>query len=290
MPGTAHEILVSVLQDQPELLGALVERLLGRPLAPLVIADSTVRQVISAEVRPDLLLSGPDRRWVGVEVQTRVDPDKARRWPLFASIQNDRHGAGDLLVITHSPHVARWARSVASAAGPLGSRLSFAPVVLLLAGESNLQKILDESRPELAFFAAWAMHPRHGGAARAVVLRALELSKRLEPALQDAQVGAILKVLSERMLAFLQEVSMDPAKLPESPAFRKFREHFEARGEARGEVRALLVILKARGLVPSEQERSLISSCDDVAQLDEWITRAATAQSVADVLARRQTS
>jgi hypothetical protein len=238
-----------------------------------------VRFTATSEIRPDLLFSEGSGRWVGVEVQRRIDTEKARRWPLLCSIQNDRHGAGDLIVITHRRSVARWARRVATARGPLGSRLSFTPVVLSLAEPANLARLLDAARPELAFFAAWAMHARHGSGARAVVVRSLDLSRRLAPALQAAQIGAILKVLSERMLAFLAEVEMDPEKLPESPHYRKFREALEARGEAR----ALFALLKLRGIVPTEDERLRITSCTDAAMLERWIVQAADARSIADV-------
>ena len=66
----------------------------------------------------------------------------------------------------------------------------------------------------------------------------------------------------------------------------------EARGEARGKAEgkaegrraALLAILSARvlGISPELQER--IEQCADIATLDRWITRAATAQSAAEAL------
>ena len=56
-----------------------------------------------------------------------------------------------------------------------------------------------------------------------------------------------------------------------------------AHGEARGEARAVLRVLKSRGLRPTRAQRELIESCDDVAQLDAWCDRAATAVTVAMV-------
>jgi hypothetical protein len=56
-----------------------------------------------------------------------------------------------------------------------------------------------------------------------------------------------------------------------------------AQGEARGEARAILRVLKSRGLSPTLAQRELIESCVDVAQLDTWCDRALTATTVAMV-------
>ena len=58
----------------------------------------------------------------------------------------------------------------------------------------------------------------------------------------------------------------------------------EARGEARGEAKSLLMVLTARGLDVNEDIRARITSCTDTEQLATWLRRAATADSVEDVL------
>ena len=59
----------------------------------------------------------------------------------------------------------------------------------------------------------------------------------------------------------------------------------EARGEARGEARALLTLLSARGLPVSDAVRTQIGTCTDLATLDRWIARAATATTAEQVVA-----
>lgn len=59
-----------------------------------------------------------------------------------------------------------------------------------------------------------------------------------------------------------------------------------AEGEARGEAKALLKFLTVRGLRLTEPQRKRVLSCADPAQLERWIERAATAQSVSEVLGR----
>ncbi|WP_437652488.1 hypothetical protein [Sorangium sp. So ce1182] len=304
MPSTPHEVLIVALREQPGLLGALVSRLTGvqlpRSLKP---ADATLRFVKPAELRLDLVLQGGRRRWVLVELQRSVDPAKRRRWPLAASLLFSQTGAlGDVIVITARRAVARWAERVACVRTRLGTTLQLKPVVLHL-GAAESKALLDERRPELALFAAWAMQHRHGPAARAVVERAFELTERLPRALRRAQQRAILSVLSERMLELLREASMNPDKIPETPAARKLRLFLEAQGRkkgraegrAEGEVKgraegrqeALITLLRARGLAPSPDDEARIRGCADAAKLDRWIARAATATTVREALGTR---
>jgi len=58
-----------------------------------------------------------------------------------------------------------------------------------------------------------------------------------------------------------------------------------AEGAATGKIAAILAVLAARGIAITAQERTRIESCRDLVTLDRWITRAATAASVEEVLA-----
>jgi hypothetical protein len=176
--------------------------------------------------------------------------------------------------------------------------------VVLHLGAAESKALLDERHPELALFAAWAMQHRHGPKAREVVERAFELTERLPRALRGAQRRAILSVLSEPMLALLREASMNPDKIPETPAARKLRLFLEAqgrkkgraegeakgraegeaKGQAEGRQDALLTLLRARGIAASRDEEARIRACADATKLDRWIERAATASSVREVL------
>lgn len=359
MPGSAHEVLVVALREQPALLGALVEKLTGvalpRGLEPV---DSAVRFIKTAEVRPDLLFLRPGKEWAIVELQGRRDPAKRRRWLLAASALLDQTGAlGEVIVITARSDVARWALKVAHHRSRLGTKLALTPVVLHL-GLSDCEALLDEQRPELSLFAAWAMQSRHGPKARAVVERAIELTARLPAPLRRAQMRAIVSVLSEPMLAMLREAAMNPDKIPETPAARRTRLFLEAQGrkrgriegeakgraegkqevlhmlreasmnpdkipetpaarrtrlfleaqgrkrgriegevkgraegEAKGEAKgradgkreAVLALLKVRGLSVAAEDLAALHGCADIALLDQWIVKAATATSASDV-------
>ena len=297
-----------ILAEQPELFALLLRKVAGVELqAPLTRADAAVRYTQVIEVRPDLLFHTPDGASVALEVQGDEDDDKGRRWGVLMAVVHDTSGVmGDLVILTWSPRVARWAGRVGHVRGPLGTRSTLTPIVILLSGEV-VEELLDPAHPELAFFAAWAMQHRHGRKAKRTVERALTITERLPGPLREAQRRAIYQVLSERMLAFLEEAAMDPSKIPESPRAREVREkqdamlaravetmdpllkaHLEAgaeargeaRGEVRGEARALLTFLTARGFAPSDADRARVLGCRDLATLDRWTRQAVTASSI----------
>ena len=58
-----------------------------------------------------------------------------------------------------------------------------------------------------------------------------------------------------------------------------------AEGEARGKGEAVLRLLDARGLAPSQEQRDRVTSSTDPSQLDLWFDRAVTARSAAEVFA-----
>lgn len=62
-----------------------------------------------------------------------------------------------------------------------------------------------------------------------------------------------------------------------------FAKTYFGRGRADGEVRAVLLMLKARGLAVSEEARQRMVACQDIAQLDCWAERAATVSDVAEL-------
>lgn len=302
MAGVPHDLVVLALRDRPELLSCLLERVAGARLSGrLEVVDSAVRFAASLETRPDLLFSLPSSGsdpspWLMVEVQNRKDEQKGRSWHLSTSVLLQQGGMGDLVVVTSSRSVARWASRVAHHRGVLGTRKRLSPVVLHLS-KDHLASLLDPAAPELALFAVWARCRGAGPEAKRVALRALEVSESLPEGLREAQVRAILAMLGERLLRVLKETIMDVTQIPETKASRAFRLFYEERGRAmllakrsadafaEGQRGALLAVLAARGLAVTEAERSRIEAISDPAALDEHIRRAATARTVAEVLA-----
>jgi hypothetical protein len=137
------------------------------------------------------------------------------------------------------------------------------------------------------------MHDRYGPEAQAIVERATDLIETLaDEALRRLLLRRILGMLHEKLLTLIrQAATMDPHKIPTSPALQRLGEEFQAMygqqlgAEARGEAGALLKFLAARGFVVPEAWRARVVACDDVATLDRWITRAARAATLDEVFA-----
>ncbi|MDT5024739.1 MAG: hypothetical protein QOE61_1165 [Micromonosporaceae bacterium] len=54
-------------------------------------------------------------------------------------------------------------------------------------------------------------------------------------------------------------------------------------GRAEGEATAVLAVLDARGIDVPDDARTRITECSDLNQLDTWVRRAATAESIDDL-------
>jgi len=294
MPGSAHETLVSLLQQRPEYLDALLVARGHRAVAASLTAkDSALRVANPLEVRPDVVLLADGERgaWVVVEVQRGRDDDKQRKWLAAAGVLLDaRRAMGDVVVITHDASVARWAEGLCAVEGPGGTRLWLEPVVVQLT-LAEVDALLAPGRAELALFAAWAVHDQSGARARAAVERAAETILAVEdPTLRDELIRAMLTMLGDPLRRIVQEIlSMKPLVLPEDPLVTEFINTFEARGEARGKAEgkadALLQLLTARGVAVDDEARARILACRDLPTLDRWFLRAVTATSTAAVLA-----
>jgi hypothetical protein len=302
MPSRAHEIPVACLSRDPSLLSALAKKLGKPPPAGHRPVDSTVRIADPAEVRPDIILArGKRGPWSAIEIQLRIDDDKGRRWLLLvALLYNERGCMGELWVITASKRTAEWARTACDATGKNGTRVRLEPIVLLI-GRDEVDALLDEGRPSLAFFAAWAMQGRRGPEAERVLKRTMELTDRLPArALRRQQRTDIMGVLNGRLAEKLKEKVMEPKRSTEPRWVREMREEMfgdqvralkpkfvaegEAKGEAKGKREALLLVLEGRGLSITRPQRAAILACDDLVKLDRWIAASGTAASVAELL------
>ena len=125
MASAAHETLVAMFTEQPTLLHVLLAKLGHDGAALPPVTDSAVRFIEPAEVRPDAFFEAPDVPWIGVEVQGTEDDAKRRRWPLLVAIKLDQSTImGDLVVITHSRALGKWARTCVVHRGPRGTVLT----------------------------------------------------------------------------------------------------------------------------------------------------------------------
>ncbi len=63
----------------------------------------------------------------------------------------------------------------------------------------------------------------------------------------------------------------------------RYQSEFANRYFSQGEANALLRILDARDIVASDEFRQRVATCTDLDQLDAWVLRAATANTIEDL-------
>lgn len=237
-----------------------------------------LRQLAGAEIEGDLSpLEGaplpafrrPDGAWLAATVVDQNDDDVRAGWPALVSLLSRHAGAdGDLVVFTSSKDTARWAKKLQHRDGPLGTRLTMAPLVVH-AGLDEAERLVVDASPAAALIAAWAVHRKDGPRSRRVLASALARLDEL-PDSRDRRwwLLATLRLLSGPQLAHI--ASMRSA-LPRSEAFAQFCTSLEAQAEARGKAAALLRLLDARSLPLSPDQRAFIARCHHLPTVDRWL-------------------
>ena len=290
MPSAAHETMVEFIRSHPQWFDALLRTMgLGALPAGARAIDPSARVVDPGTVQVDVLLSsGEAGPWAVVELQRDDDPTKGRRWLLAAAALHDRRGVmGDVFVVTHARAVARWASTAAVVEGPHGTRLALVPRVVCLR-RADAEALLATGRPELALFAAWAVHAQRSDAAARLVRRAIGTMSALpDAALRGALVRGMINMVGDELRAKLLELLMDLSKVTEGPLMRDLREEFERRGKLEGKLEgkasALLRVLTRRGIAIDDAMRAGVLACTDATTLDAWLDRAVTAADAAEV-------
>lgn len=296
MPTEWHDSAKKLFERDPELVADILRDLMGvsslkgvrlTPF-PQVISDKPPGDLI-----PDLLfLAGPTRepvRCIIVEIQKGDSEDKRRQWPRYLTALWTKYGCPvDLLVICPDEVTARWCGQ---------------PIPTNLEEFTCRPKPLPPSRvPAITSAEEVAANPGLGVLSVAY--------HGADPAVADAFVagtasaGADLgrtyydygyDMSADAVQNMLEELMTTTYRWPHSPTLRKEHEagfvegkaegkaEAKAEAEVKGERNTVLMVLKARNLTPTDEQRELVSACDDLGTLKQWAERAVTATSTEDV-------
>lgn len=286
-PSTKHELALLWLRDAPSRLSALLALTGHVPCPATMVVDDSALKAEPVDVVVDTVLrETASKEWALVEVQRQRDEEKARRWPLAMAAMGNAHGtAGQLVVLTASATVARWARRVAMHRGPEGY-WGVEPTVLRL-GYAEAEALLERGPPDLVFFAAWAVQGRRGPRARAIVVRALaRVSEVGDERLRARLRESILAVLDPRLVKTVRrEAMIDLDQIPKNPAVEQWKAELRAEGRVEGQARMLVRLLRRRGLVVSAEAEARLLATTDLARLDRWADHALVVTSVDELLA-----
>jgi hypothetical protein len=276
MLSLAHESLVLLFRNRPELAPELVRDVLGLELpaySEARVDSADLSDVVPAEYRAVLvvlLVDGKPVFAIVVEVQLSPDDRKRFTWPVYAAGLRARLECDCIvLVVTPSAPVARWAAQPIR----LGARSVFEPVVI---GPAGVPVVTDpDAPPELALLSVVA----HG---HGDLHQAVEIAIAAEHAARKLQDADRRAVYYDLIVAALSEAAQEAfVMLPQgyewqSDLARNSAARGRAEGEARGRAEGVLEVLEARGIAVSDVERQRVLGCTDLDRLRCWMRRAAT--------------
>ncbi|HET8661696.1 MAG TPA: hypothetical protein VFM55_22215 [Micromonosporaceae bacterium] len=296
MPSHLHEVLIEMFRDRPALVADLLASPLGVALPEFHkarVSAGELTDVMPTEYRADAVITldvaDTPVFAVVVEVQLRIDARKRYTWPAYVATLHARlERPVMLLVVCPDRAVAAWCATPIVVTDP---GLTLTPVVL---GPRQVPVVTDAGvarrHPELTILSVLTHGARQDPpAVFEALLAALDVIDRDHA---DLYTDLVLTALPAAARVLLEEFMTTATHRYQSDFARRYFSQGEAQGEARGEARgeakgeakALLAILDARGVHVPDDIRAGIVTCTDLAQLESWIRRAATADKIHDVL------
>lgn len=287
MPSHLHEALIDLFRHRPELAAALLSASFGVdvPAYQGIRLDSgELTDLAPTEYRADAVVVLTTREVpvlaVVVEVQLRRDANKRRSWPVYLATLHARLRCPSLLLVV-CPHraTAAWCAEPIDLGHP---GWVLCPLVLGPAQVPVVTDPIEASRlPELAVLSAIA----HGGAKQHE--KVLEALLAALSSIDDDQAhlyaDVVLAALPRAARAHLEALMKSGTYEYQSDFARRYYGEGKAQGTAEGEAKAVLAVLAARGITVPDDIRQRINECTDLEQLETWVRRAATADSIYDV-------
>jgi hypothetical protein len=295
MLSSLHEALVKMFELRPALAADLLTDALGMDLPDYGHArlePGSFSDLVPAEYRADAVVvltatddpADPPVRAVVVEVQLGPDKSKPWSWPVYLSTLRARLRCPTaLLVVCVKPAIARWCAAPLDLGHP---DWVLRPLVL---GPDRVPLVTDARQagdaPEVAVLSAMAyrLHPERNKVLEALAGGLASVDAERATLYNDI----VLAALPAAARRYLEGLMGTGTYEYQSEFVRKFvfqgRAEGRVEGRVEGEAKAVLAFLDARGIVVSDEARARIAGCSDIEQLDAWIRRAATAESVDDL-------
>jgi hypothetical protein len=290
----SHEGPLDLVRDHPEIAVELVRGTVGVELPgqmDVSLAPTDMSAVVPVQYLADMVVlisdaaTGEPALAVIIEPQLRDNETKRYSWPVYVATARrvSKCPAAVLVVLCPDPGEAEKCRQPIRTGHP---GFDLAPVVIDSGGPPG-GHAGNGGSPYLTVFAAsmGGINMESEPGARRV------LDAMAGPGVNDAdrlRMTAIILRLASDAARQLLEAMMTTSEYEKTFIERIHDEGIaegEARGEARGKGEAVLRLLDARGLAPSQEQRDRVTSSTDPAQLDLWFDRAVTARTAAEVFA-----
>jgi hypothetical protein len=285
-----HEVLVDIFKNRPSLAAELLAEALDVSLPSYTearLASIDLTDIQPAEYRADavviLLRHGVPVRVIIVEVQLAVDPGKRFSWPAYVTVSRAIHRCpAGLLIVAPDPAVAAWCAKPIKTGIP---GFVLRPPVL---SRTAVPKVTDPEeaarRPELGVLSAMAHgKTKQGATIAAAVLPAVQRldanrSKFYHDLVYNSLNEAARRTLEAMMKGY--EYQSDFAKKYVAEGLTKGI----AKGRAEEAARALLTVLRVRGLAVPDTVRERILAQKDPERLERWLEKAVVAASVSAII------
>ena len=289
MPSSLHEVLIELFRQRPALAAELLADALDLDLPGYEqarVEPGELTDVSPTEYRADVVvvLTAAEQQVLAVVVEVQLWPDGDKRWswPVYLTTLRHRLRCPTvLLVVCVNAAMTAWCATPIELGHP-GAR-----IVPLVLGPDRVPLVTDMEQaarvPELAVLSAMA----HGADPdRSKVLDVLpEAFAAVGPDHADLYYDIVLAALPQAAQRYLEALVKTRTYEYQSDFARRYFSQGKVEGEAKGEAKAVLAVLDARGIDVPADARMRITDCTDLDQLDTWIRRAVTAVSVDELFA-----
>jgi hypothetical protein len=277
-----HEGPLDLVRQHPEIAVEFVQGATGIKLPSEVavsLAPTDMSAVVPVQYLADMVVlisdaaAGEPALAVIIEPQLRDSETKRYSWPVYVTTARRiaKCPGAVLVVLCPDPAEAAKCRQLIRTGHP---GFDLAPIVMDSGSPPGRD---DTGGPYLTVFAAsmGGIDMESESGARRV------LNAMASPEVTDADrlrmTAIILRLASDAARQILE------AMMTTSDYEKTFVERIHDQGVSEGKAEAVLRILDARRLAPSQEQRERVMSCTDSAQLDVWFDRAITAGSAAEV-------
>lgn len=299
VPSLTHESFLLLFKNRPELAAELLRDVLHVELpayAEIRTDSAELIEVVPTSYHADVVVLLIDQVPVFaiiVEAQLAKDTRKHYSWPHYAtSLRAKFKCPVCVLVVTGSDAIAEWART------PINLGPSFGMFVPLVVGPTAVPVVRDIEQakrdPELAVLSAMAHGKEEVGLPIALaalaacgaldVERAMLYLDLVGISLSDVARAAFEDLMASQYefqteWAKKQKASLDSARDAGFAAGVAARVEVEAGVAARvaeAKAAAVLKFLSTRRITVTDEQKSRILACTDLARLERWIEKAVT--------------
>jgi len=288
MPSITHEGPLDLVRQHPEIALGLIQDTPGITLPGRVavsLAPTDMSAVVPVQYLADMVVliadaaTGEPVLAVIIEPQLRDSETKRFSWPVYVTTARrvSKCPAAVLVVLCPDPAEAAKCRQLIRTGHP---GFDLVPIVIDSGGPPGRD---GADGPYLTVFAA-----SMGGINMESELGARQVLDAIaSPEVGEAdrlRMTAIILTLAGDAARQILEAMMKTSEY-EKTFVEQIHDQGKAEGELKGEAKAVLRLLDARRLDPSQDQRQRVTSCTDSAQLDLWLDRAITAGTADEVFA-----